>query len=89
MVISAFGSVSLGGHAGVSHDDLCIDRNTEVHPAGGPGPLVDAELAAGVVGNPSGVCSAGFGGNGQCGKNVVSLLHRQAAAVVDQSKQAA
>lgn len=89
MIVLPFPCAALGGHSGVSHNDLSINRNTEVHPAGGPGALVDAEFAAGVVGDPGGVSAACFGGDGQSGQETVLLFDSQAATMIHDPKKTA
>ena len=89
MIVLPFPCAALSGHSGVSHDDLSINRNMEVHPAGGPGALVDAELSDGVVGDPCGVCAACLGGDSQGGQEAVLLLDSQAAAMIHDPKKTA
>ncbi len=55
MIVSVPFGVPLSGHAGVSHDHLCIVRDEKSGLAGWAGTLVDVGRAAGVIGNTGGI----------------------------------
>ena len=60
MIVSVPASSSLRCHAGMSHDDLAILRNTEMQPVGFQRALIDTQMIVGAVGDPGGIGAAFF-----------------------------
>ena len=89
MVVVIVLLITLGGHAGVSHNTERIIRQLESHQVCGIGALVDGQMTVVVIGDAGGVRTAIFAGNGQRGDKTLLLCGGQAMAVIINSKQAA
>lgn len=74
MVVKVPFFVPLGGHAGVSHDEMGILTETEPHPMSHPGSFLDVQTLTGEVGNPGGISAPGLAGDGQCAEDLLSLI---------------
>ena len=89
VVVPVIEGIALGGHPGVPQNDVGVPGNGEGELTGGNRALVDAELAAGVVGNAGGIGAPSLTGGGQRFQQPGLLTGRETVGVVDQSKETA